>query len=145
MSAMPDGSVPGSSMRASDADRDRVLGELSQHFQAGRITADELDERNGRALSARTLGELGALLADLPSLHEPQPFGPAPSAVTQGGGLRRFPPAAAIAPVLVVAGVIALLVSVFSHGSSHVFGLGPFLIVVILIRVLGGGRRRRRF
>lgn len=141
MNAMPGG--PGPSMRASDADRDRVLAELSQHFQAGRLTADELDERNGRALSAKTLGDLDALLSDLPSLHEPRPYGPAPATMTRGGGLRRVPPAALIAPALVVVGVVALLVSVFGHGTGHVFGLGPFLVVLILVRVLGGGRRRR--
>jgi hypothetical protein len=35
---------------------DRVLAELSEHFQAGRLTAEELDERSGRALQARTVG-----------------------------------------------------------------------------------------
>lgn len=144
MSAMPGGPVPGSSMRASDADRDRVLAELSQHYQAGRLTADELDERNGRALSARTMGDLEPLLSDLPSLHEPRPFGPAPAAMTRGGGLRRVPPAALIGPALVVAGVIALLITVLGHGTGHVV-FAPVVIVLVLARVLGGGRRRRRF
>ena len=30
--------------RASDADRDAVISDLSEHFQAGRLTAAELDE-----------------------------------------------------------------------------------------------------
>src|ERR1044072_7484528 len=42
-------------MRASDADRDAVVSDLSEHFQAGRLTAAELDERTGLALAARTL------------------------------------------------------------------------------------------
>ena len=54
-------------MRASDADRDAVLSDLSEHFQAGRLTAAELDERTGQALAARTWGELRELLADLPA------------------------------------------------------------------------------
>lgn len=53
-------------MRASDADRDAVMSDLSEHFQAGRLTAGELDERTGRALAARTWGELGELVTDLP-------------------------------------------------------------------------------
>ena len=39
-----------SGLRVSDSDRDRAIAELSEHFQAGRITADELEERTGRAL-----------------------------------------------------------------------------------------------
>jgi Domain of unknown function (DUF1707) len=59
-------SYPEGDLRVSDADRDRALGELSQAFQAGRITADEFDQRSGQALGARTGKELIALLADLP-------------------------------------------------------------------------------
>jgi Domain of unknown function (DUF1707) len=58
-------------MRASDADRDGVVSDLSEHFQAGRLTAGELDERTGRALAARTWGELGELVADLPAARTP--------------------------------------------------------------------------
>jgi hypothetical protein len=39
---------------------------LRDHAVAGRLTPDELDERSGRAFGAHTLGELDALLADLP-------------------------------------------------------------------------------
>ena len=35
-------------MRASDADRDEVVAALSEHFQTGRLTREELDERTGR-------------------------------------------------------------------------------------------------
>jgi hypothetical protein len=57
---------PAGDLRVSDADRDRALRELSEAFQAGRITAGELDQRSGQALSARTGKELTTLLADLP-------------------------------------------------------------------------------
>jgi hypothetical protein len=57
---------PAGNLRVSDADRDRALGELSDAFEAGRITADEFDERSGQALGARTGTELTAVLADLP-------------------------------------------------------------------------------
>jgi hypothetical protein len=53
-------------VRASDADRDAALSDLSEHFQAGRLTAGEFDERTDQALAARTMGELRSLLADLP-------------------------------------------------------------------------------
>lgn len=54
-------------MRASDADRDRVVETLRDHGAAGRLTTDELEERTDLALAARTNGELDALLTDLPS------------------------------------------------------------------------------
>jgi hypothetical protein len=62
---------PPGELRVSDAERDQALGELSQAFQAGRITAAELDQRSGQALRARTGQELTALLADLPRDHTP--------------------------------------------------------------------------
>ncbi|WP_406462044.1 DUF1707 domain-containing protein [Streptomyces sp. NBC_01622] len=53
-------------LRASHADRDRVVDVLTGAAGDGRLTAEELDERVEAALSARTLGELAALTADLP-------------------------------------------------------------------------------
>jgi Domain of unknown function (DUF1707)/Cell wall-active antibiotics response 4TMS YvqF len=52
-------------LRASDADRDRVLAMLGEAMGDGRLTADEHLERVQRACSARTLGELAELTADL--------------------------------------------------------------------------------
>ena len=72
-------------MRASDADRDAVVSDLSEHFQAGRLTAAELDERTGRALTARTWGELTELAADLPALRPAAP----PATPAAGGRSRR--------------------------------------------------------
>ena len=66
-----DRGFPPGDMRVSDADRDRALGELSEAFQAGRISADEFDQRSGQALAARTGKELAAQLSDLPVLRAP--------------------------------------------------------------------------
>lgn len=57
-------------LRASHADRDRVVEVLRVAAGDGRLTADELDERLEAALSARTLGELAELTADLPSVSD---------------------------------------------------------------------------
>jgi hypothetical protein len=54
-------------VRASDADRDRVLDLLRTAVGDGRLTADEFGERMEAALSARTIGELAVLTADLGS------------------------------------------------------------------------------
>ncbi|MFC4495789.1 DUF1707 domain-containing protein [Streptomyces ovatisporus] len=53
-------------LRASHADRDRVVDVLRVAAGDGRLTAAELDERLEAALSARTVGELTTLTADLP-------------------------------------------------------------------------------
>ncbi|MEU8484671.1 DUF1707 domain-containing protein [Streptomyces sp. NPDC048641] len=53
-------------LRASHEERDQVVERLTVAAGDGRLTADELDERLGVALTARTHGELAALLADLP-------------------------------------------------------------------------------
>jgi Domain of unknown function (DUF1707)/Cell wall-active antibiotics response 4TMS YvqF len=52
-------------LRASDADRDRTLALLADAVSDGRLTMEEHAERVKRACTARTLGELAALTADL--------------------------------------------------------------------------------
>lgn len=68
--------VPAKLLRASHADRERVVDVLRVAAGDGRLTPDELDERLEVALSARTMGELDVLTADLPAVAE-----------TAGGGL----------------------------------------------------------
>ena len=63
------------SMRVSDADREQVAERLREHFAAGRLTSEELDERLAAALNAKTVGDLRSVMADLP---EPAPVGPDP-------------------------------------------------------------------
>ena len=52
-------------LRASDADRDRVLVLLAEAASDGRLTPEEHAERVQRACTARTLGELADLTTDL--------------------------------------------------------------------------------
>jgi hypothetical protein len=52
-------------LRASDADRERVVTVLNAALGDGRITAEEHDQRVDAALSARTLGDLVGLTTDL--------------------------------------------------------------------------------
>lgn len=55
-------------LRASDADRERVAQLLREHHAVGRLTAEEFDARLEKVFTARTLGELDALLADMPAI-----------------------------------------------------------------------------
>jgi len=55
-----------SQLRVADADRERVIEELHEHTVAGRLTAEELEERIGGAYRATTYADLEALRSDLP-------------------------------------------------------------------------------
>src|SRR3954447_856982 len=59
------------SVRASDADRERVVEFLRQHYGAGRLSEDDLSARIESAYGARTVAELEALITDLPSQRRP--------------------------------------------------------------------------
>ena len=59
------GGEPGK-LRASDADRDRVVEVLSMAYSEGRLFKDEYDVRLENALSARTYADLDQLVTDLP-------------------------------------------------------------------------------
>jgi hypothetical protein len=51
----------------SDADRARVVAELREHYEAGRLTLEEFQERLDEAQKARTESELHRALRQLPS------------------------------------------------------------------------------
>src|SRR3954471_12249410 len=55
-----------SDIRASDAERERVVAFLRDNAAEGRLTADELDERVGRAYAAVTRAQLAWLVRGLP-------------------------------------------------------------------------------
>jgi hypothetical protein len=57
-------------MRASDADRERIARVLSEAMEQGRLTPTETSERLASVYSAKTLGDLEPLTADLPE-HAP--------------------------------------------------------------------------
>jgi Domain of unknown function (DUF1707) len=126
------GNSPAAEMRASDADRDAVLSDLSEHFQAGRLTPDEFDDRAGRALAARTWGELKDLLRDLPSTLP----GPRAAVAASSSAARPARPSGrgGPAPIAVLA-AIGIVVAV-SVGIAHIsWGLGILLALLIARRL----------
>ena len=54
-------------LRASRADRERVIDLLKAAFVQGRLDRDEFDARIGQAVASRTCGELAAVTADIPA------------------------------------------------------------------------------
>ena len=147
---------PPGALRVSDADRDRAVGELSEHFQAGRLTADEFDERSGQALRARTGTDLAALFDDLPvsAAQAPFPIAGQPGQPGQPGLTgppgppgrgQRVPAlfAARIAVAVVAFAVFASLLGSAHHGNG-LTALFPILAVLLVVRLLVLGGRHRR-
>jgi hypothetical protein len=110
-------------LRASDSDRDAVVSDLGEHFQAGRLTAEEFDERMGRALDARTWGQLRELLADLPTTR----LGPrAPATSSSSARPQRSSGRLATPPIAVLVGIViaaAVLVNAAAHDRWGIFWL----------------------
>ncbi|HWK26494.1 MAG TPA: DUF1707 domain-containing protein [Solirubrobacter sp.] len=134
-----------SELRASDAERERVVAFLREHALLGRLDDEELEERIGQAYAAVTVGDLERLIADLPRRGRapaPRPAPPRP--------VRRGPH-----PGVIVAGVCALLlvgvpavgvvlalgVALIATVFALSFVLGPILLVALLI--VATARRRR--
>lgn len=115
-------------LRVSDADRERAAAQLQRACADGRLTADELDERLQRAFAARTVGDLQALLADLP----------APLSSTVAGRVRGRPPmtvvAAAGVALVVVIGVAWPWLGAFGAVlGPHGAGLALFALMAIAV------------
>jgi Domain of unknown function (DUF1707) len=125
---------PPGDMRVSDADRDWAIGELTEHFQAGRITTDELEERSGLALKARTGKELAALFTDLPA-RSPQGLPqPAPSADPGPARPGRVP---VVFPIAAFTVFMTLLILTYADPQRHFLaGLVPLLAVLLVVRLL---------
>jgi len=75
---------------AADADRERLVALLREHYAVGLFGLDELDRRVGLVLSAQYLDEAAAAVADLPGAPAPGALGgPPASGVTTGGPVAR--------------------------------------------------------
>ncbi|MFI5709514.1 DUF1707 domain-containing protein [Kribbella sp. NPDC051620] len=53
-------------IRIGDREREEAVSRLAAHYEAGRLSAEEHQERVGEALQVKTQVELAALFADLP-------------------------------------------------------------------------------
>lgn len=131
-------------MRASDAERDRVMSQLSRHFQDGRLDTSEFNERLEAASAARTRGDLSALLTDLPTEGEPwaatgstpamsptaSTASTAPAMPQQAEPARWMPVAAGVFAVAIISGVIATAVG-GRHGYWFPWWIIPVTFLII--------------
>ena len=108
------------SLRLSDADREKAVELLSEHYSLGRLTKDEFDERSDAVWSAKAQGDLAPVFADLPAGSPPTP------ARTGGGppsGRRRFP--VSLAPVL----FLLVAFTVITHLPFVLLGLVAWFVL----------------
>jgi Flp pilus assembly protein TadB len=130
-------------IRTSDAERDAVTARLREHYAEGRLTREELDERIGAALAAKTVGDLRRVLADLP---EPSLVAPAPPPTLRAGP---YPGPRWRGPRLLPLAALALIVAVALPGAGWVL-LGVvkvilvFWLVAFVVGTLMAARFRRR-
>ncbi len=123
-------------LRASYDDRERAVEFLKRNGAEGRLTTEELTERVGRALDAKTLGQLDDLVADLPP--EPAPPPPVPLLPPRRNPVNRR----------VRFGLAALLFLALAAPAHHA-GLLAVWIVLLLVatgvsRVQGRLRRQEQ-
>ncbi|WP_459547268.1 DUF1707 SHOCT-like domain-containing protein [Nocardia sp. X0981] len=130
--------------RASDAERDRIVRELSRHLGDGRLDLAEYDQRVAQVYRTTTREELKDVLADLPAAA------PEPNRVTRS----RFPiwqriEASAWLFVSVLVLVIWAAISLGSGALTYfwpIWVIGPWGAVLALRAATGieAGRCHRR-
>jgi hypothetical protein len=145
-----------SELRASDAERERVVAFLREHALLGRLTDDELEDRIGLSYAAVTVGDLEKLIADLPRASRPavaRPAAPRPHnhhrparhhgpplpLIGLGIGALLVSGVGIAALGLIVAVGVALIATVFALSVV----LGPILLVALLI-IAASKRHHRR-
>lgn len=141
----PTGDFKRGVIRVSDAERDHAVAELSEHFQAGRLTLEEFDDRSSQALRARTGGDLDGLFTDLPKGAAPSVLAPAGRiAADAPAGPARPRPGRPFTARAVIACVIAVIIAGNVAGGlgSHHFGFGWLVPVVVLSLVFARLTRR---
>jgi uncharacterized Tic20 family protein len=129
-------------LRVTNQDRDQVVEHVQVAFAEGRLDKDEMEERLGRAMNARTHSDLAPIMADLygsgPAVVDPAPRHPAHHSAHAGpwgrsAHVRRadFPPA----------GVTGRRDGDLLGGAAaHLLSLGGLFLIGPLIMLLTAGK-----
>jgi len=127
----------GSNIRVGDADRDATATQLREHYAAGRLTLDELNERLEQTFTARTGTDLNAVMRicrlstapgprgragggqplGAPLLRNDQGSGPGP--VGPGRPAARYSVLGTLVPVMLAIWALLLLGGAFAFGSGR--------------------------
>ena len=120
-------------LRIGDAERDRAIAALGDHFAEGRLNAEEFDQRVDQAIKARFNEDLEPLFVDLPRTPEPN---------TEPGSNRRPDAHLAWSPVIWFAPLIVICALVAAVILSAPWLVWMFLWVFL---ITGFFRHRRRY
>jgi hypothetical protein len=129
-------------MRASDADRERVVDVLKAAFVQGRLVKDELDARAGRVFASRTYAELAAVTADIPPApaagRPPHPRAPAPAPEPEAEAPDGPAPARQAAAQVVMACAMAVVAAeFFLILAVFAFPVYGTLDIALLVNLVG--------
>jgi Domain of unknown function (DUF1707) len=94
-------------VRIGDAERDRAISALGDHFAAGRLNTEEFEERVDQAIRARFNDDLKPLFVDLPRTPEPTME---PRSDRQSDAHLAWSPMVWLAPLLVVCAVVTAVI-----------------------------------
>jgi hypothetical protein len=132
------------SLRASDADRERVAERLRTAAAEGRLTHLEFEERLARALRASTYGDLDPLVADLPGEAEPtRPLRRRSGtllAARRNPGLAVF---VALMAAWMIPTLFAMVVAAVAIAATAMLTVLAFIPLALLLLSRGGARHRR--
>jgi hypothetical protein len=125
-------------LRASDADREHVVGTLKAAYVRGLVTKDEFDARVSQTFAARTYAELALITAGLPAglAAAPPPLrpGPAKASAPAHANLTRGERAIMATGLLAaLALVVALLAGGAAGGLLALGGLGSAFVSAFLV------------
>jgi hypothetical protein len=121
----------GPHLRAADADREQIADQLRTSHSEGRIDLSEFQQRLERCYDAKTFGDLGALVSDLPS---DEPAAPVPA--RRGGRRPHF-----LLPLIAVLFVLMAASGAWHHGHHPPFFL-IFPVIFLIWRVASLRRAR---
>ena len=119
-------------IRVGTAEREEALAALAEHHAAGRLDADDYEDRRGRATDAIVRRDLTSLFSDLP---EPRPrLGAGAGKTVARTASGRSGARSKVANILVSLSPFIALVAFFRTDSWLVFLLIP--IIAILARAI---------
>ena len=136
-------------LRASHADRERVIDTLKAAYVYGLVTKDEFGERVGQTFAARTYAELAVITADIPAGLPAAPPALRPAPVRGNPAVAVNVTAADRAMMVIgVVGGLALLVAVFAGSSGltdlWILGVVGTLVPLMLLGIQMRSRRTKR-
>ena len=122
-------------LRASHADRERVLDMLKAAFAQGRLAKDEFEVRIGQTFVSRTYGELAAVTAGLTRAQPART--PAPAGAARTGPARARARTAAVWGSF---GIVlpALVAAIVVRGSANISAAIGMTAVVFIVSWLIG-------